>query len=54
MRKLSLTNLSLKLTLLAILAVLLLPVTARNQQTSPEQGELLTIISSLDHAFFEA
>ena len=47
-------RLSRKLTLLAISAILLLPVTARNQQTSQKQGELLTIISSLDHAFFEA
>ena len=54
MRRLSLTNLTLKLTLLAILSVLLLPVTARNQQTSPKQEEMLTVISSLDHAFFEA
>ena len=54
MRRLSPTNLRLKLTLLAISAVLLLPVTVRNQQTSPKQGELLTTISSLDRAFFEA
>jgi len=54
MRKLSLTNSAFKLTLLPILCVLLLPVTSRNQQTSPKQEELLTIISSLDHAFFEA
>jgi hypothetical protein len=54
MRRLSLTNLGLKLTLLTISTILLLPVTARNQQTSPKQGELLTIISSLDHDFFEA
>ena len=54
-RSLSLTNLPLKLTLLAISFVLLLPATAANQQTSPpKQGELLTIITSLDHAFFEA
>ena len=53
-RSLSLTNLALKLTLLAISFVLLLPATAGTQQTSPKQGELLTIITSLDHAFFEA
>jgi len=53
MRKLSLTNSAFKLTLLPILCVLLLPVTSRNQQTSPKQEELLTIISSLDHAFFQ-
>ena len=54
MRRLSLTNSALRLTLLAISTVLLLPVTARNQQTSPKKEELLTTISSLDHAFFEA
>lgn len=54
MRKLSLTNLRLKLILLAISAVLLLPVTVRNQQTSPKQADLLTTITSLDQAFFEA
>ena len=43
-----------KLTLIAILSVLLLPVTARSQQTSPKQEELFTIIGSLDHDFFEA
>jgi hypothetical protein len=54
MRRLPLTNLAPKLILLAVSFVLLLPVTARNQQTSPKQGELLTIISALDHDFFEA
>ena len=50
MRRLSRTNLALRLTLLAIL----LPVTARTQQTSPKQAELSTTISSLDRDFFEA
>lgn len=54
MRRLSLTNVALKLTLFAISSVLLLPTTARTQQTSPNQAQLLTTISSLDHAFFEA
>ena len=54
MQRQSVTNSPLKLTLLAISAVLLLPVTARNQQTSPQPGDLSTIISSLDRAFFEA
>ena len=54
MRRLSGTSRALKLILFATSSVLLLPVTARTQQTSPKPGELLTIISSLDHAFFEA
>lgn len=54
MRRLSLTNVGLKLTLLVISSILLLPVTARNQQSSPKQEELLTIIGSLDRDFFEA
>ena len=54
MRRLSGTSWALKPILFAISSVLLLPVTVRNQQTSPKPGELLTIISSLDHAFFEA
>lgn len=54
LRRLSRTRSAIKLTLIAVLSVLLLPVTARNQQASPKQGELLTIISSLDHDFFEA
>jgi hypothetical protein len=54
MRRLSPTNLFLKLTVLAISSVSLLPVTARSQQTPPKQGDLLTVIGSLDHAFFEA
>ena len=53
-RRLSLTNLGPKLTLIAISSILLLPVTVRTQQPSPKQEELLTIISSLDHNFFEA
>jgi hypothetical protein len=52
MRRLPITNSAPKLILIAILFVLFLPMTARSQQTSP--GELLTIIGSLDHAFFEA
>ena len=39
---------------LAVSFVLLLPITARSQQTSPKEEELLTIISSRDHDFFEA
>ena len=54
LRRLSPTNSASKLILLAISCVLLLPVTVRTQQTPPKQGELLTIIGSLDHAFFEA
>jgi hypothetical protein len=50
MRRLSVTNSALKLTLIAI--AFILPVTIRSQQTSP--GELSMVISSLDHAFFEA
>lgn len=52
MRRLAVANSAVKLTLIAVLFVLLLPVTVRNQQAS--QGELSTIIGSLDHAFFEA
>lgn len=52
MRRLSVTNSAPKLILFASLCVLFLPLTAPSQQTS--QGELFTIISSLDHAFFEA
>jgi ketosteroid isomerase-like protein len=54
LRRLSLANLAIKLTPIAISFVLLLFVTARSQQTSPKEGELSTIISSLDHDFFEA
>ena len=54
MQRQSVTSSPVKLTLLAISAVLLLPVTVRNQQTSPKPEDLSTIISSLDHAFFEA
>jgi hypothetical protein len=52
MRRLPITNSAPKLILIAILFVLFLPMTARSQQASP--AELLTIIGSLDHAFFEA
>ena len=52
MRRLAVKNSALKLTLIAALTVLLLPGTVRNQQTP--QGELVTIIGSLDRAFFEA
>lgn len=52
LRRVSLTSLAIKL--IGISFVLLLPVTARSQQISPTEGELARIISSLDHAFFEA
>lgn len=52
MRRMSVTNSLPKLIPIAIFCVLLLPVAARSQQNS--QRELLTIISSLDQAFFEA
>jgi hypothetical protein len=52
MRRLPITNSAPKLILIAILFVLFLPMTARSQQASP--AELLTIIGSLDHVFFEA
>ena len=54
MRRLSLKTLALKITVLPISLVLLLPVTVRNQQPPTSKGDLLPIISSLDHAFFEA
>lgn len=54
MRILAPRKVALKLSVLTISLLLLLPLTGRNQQPSANQGELLTIISSLDRAFFEA
>ena len=54
MRIQSPAEVALKLTVLALSLVLLLPVTGRNQQPPANEGDLLTTISALDRAFFDA